>query len=142
MKTLINGEVLHLTEHAVQRYVERIKNVYDATYQEQRRYAEDLRRLIECHGSLSDGEPSWIGIPPEDTTTVRRATAYVSIGDSICIPVERGSNGWIGLTLLARGGFSSERRANRNRRKQEQRQRRSARRLNESWRGEGSPRWN
>lgn len=135
MKTYVNGRTVHLTEHAQARYIERVKQIYKPTPFEEARFARELATLIQEHGSVVHDAPNWMGVPPEDV--VHRADLYVLIGSDVCLPVEHN----VALTLLTRGSFSSERRADRNRRRQEQRARRQARRLNESWRGERAPRW-
>lgn len=141
MKTTIAGTTLHLTEHAVQRYIERIKHVPDPTHTERTRFAREFATLVQSHGVLVAVKPEWINDVPEDAEHVRRATHYVCIGADLAIPVANVSNGMVGYTFLARGGYSPGRRADRNARRQEQRQRRRARRLDESWRGEKAPRW-
>lgn len=125
-----------ITEHAQQRYAERIRGISDPGYGERRRFLVELRRLMEDHGKVVSSQPEWVGVHPDEPET-SRAECYIVIGTDICIPVDRN----VALTVLTRGSFSSERRADKNRRKQSKRDQRRARRLSESWRGERAPRW-
>lgn len=137
MKVTFQGERIFLTDHAERRYAERIKNVYNPTFDEQRRFASELSALVERHGVRVEVQPEWVGVYPDDDQELRRADFYIIIGTDVCIPVVRAT----GLTVLARGTFSGERREFRNARRQAKAASRRARRQHESWLGEKSPRW-
>lgn len=130
-----------LTDHAILRYSERLKSIHDPTPNEYRYFKFALEKLIESYGVVTDEEPQWIGIPPEDVGYIRRAQLYVVISEDICIPVEECNNKLLALTVLTRGSISDTRRQMRNESKKERRARRSASRQNKAWLGERAPRW-
>lgn len=141
LNTVVAGQRLHLTPHAIERYCERFRHLYDPTEFELARFAHELTFLLRHHGTITS-EPPWnLYVPDEETGLLRKTTCYVIVGNDICIPVEQGSTGLVGVTVLAKGSISELRRQNRNERKQARRERTKMRRQNESWHGERSPRW-
>lgn len=141
LTTTVSGHRLQVTIHAVDRYCERIKCITDPTPAERVRFSHELCYLLRTHGEFQASEPEWIGSLPEDSTEVRRAEYYVTVGNDICVPVEQGTTELIGVTLLARGGLSEKHRRRRNERKQYKRARAAERRASEAWVGERAQRW-
>lgn len=103
---------LGLTNHAVERYVERVKPTFD--FSEARR---ELQRLCDLAGEPSRERPDWHFLPEHATEA---AEFYLTLSDGICAAVK----GTDVVTVLTRGGSSPAHRANKRERKRRQRARR------------------
>lgn len=141
LNTVVAGQRLHLTPHAIYRYCERFRHLIDPTEDELTRFSHELTYFLRQHGRIVVDPPWELYVPDEETNLVRRTVCYVLIGEDICIPAEINGTNLVGVTVLARGSISELRRQRRNARKQERKARLNARRANESWRGESAPRW-
>jgi hypothetical protein len=97
-RIFINDRRILVTDHAQQRYAERIKGITDTTHDDRRRFLEDFTHLVEYHGHISYDQPDWVGVHPDDLDATKRADWYILVGADICIPVERN----VALTVLTR----------------------------------------
>lgn len=108
-----DGRPFHLTEHAVDRYQERVRPALSPEAAK-----ADLLRLIAACGRQ--------GTPPEWAISNEYVTDwFLFIGDDVCLPIHKGS----AVTCLTRGGLPELTRARRNERKQAQRRARRLRRM-------------
>ncbi len=95
--------IVHVTNHAVERYVERVRPGLDVV-----QARSELRTLLQAMGVQCD-RPDWL---PVDTRTDR---VYIALGDDIvaaCVDVENGKV--LALTIYARGTLLAHERAKRN----------------------------
>lgn len=125
---------LHVSDHAVDRYVERVHPAM-----QWRKAKIELERLVRNEGIIHEGRPEWVHLPPEDAQyDVAPPDAWVEIGDTgiLCIIKNR-----VVVTVVCRSGMSELGRARRNARSAA---RRAARRESAkfiAWRGDAHPRW-
>lgn len=140
--THIGRQSYQLTDHCIERYVERVRSITHPTRDELERFSHELCFLLRKEGVVAYDPPEWVYETPVDEKPPSHDVAfYIVIGDSLAFPVARRPRRMILLTTLARGGMTHAQRERRNRKRQQQRSARSARRAFESWRGEKNPRW-
>jgi hypothetical protein len=138
----LEGKLLHVSFHALDRYAERVKCILKPTAVDRERNTSNLRRLLQAHGTLVQTRPEWIGQqPPDDETRAVEAEMWLLVGDSIAFPVVRKRRDFLIVTCMTRGGLSTVRRATRNRIKADKRKARANERAMKSWRGERNQRW-
>lgn len=139
--TRVGPHSVHLTKHAVERYVERIKHIIDPTEDELERFSHELCFLLRREGAVANEPPDWIYDVPLDENNPRDNEFFIIVGDCIAFPVTLRTERKMVLTTLTRGGFTHSTRNSRNVKKQRKRETQRKRRQYESWRGERHPRW-
>lgn len=143
----IDGIRVELTHHALLRYAERVRSLYDATPAELRRCCDEIERLFALDKRISDEAPDWCGEVFTEEAAAHRATHYLNIGDDISFPVREQQNEATDkvmvylVTCLTRGSISHVARVKRNNYNQQRRRRARERRAMQSWVGENN-RWN
>jgi hypothetical protein len=135
LNTSVKGQRLSITYHALDRYIERVRNVWQPSEADRGRYSHELCHLIRKHATISHQPPKW---HPEEES----ADLWILVGEDIAFPAVTRGRSTILLSCLTRGGFSDERRALRNKVNADRRASIRASRAHDSWRGERSPRWN
>lgn len=134
---MLNPKRLALSEHAVQRYIERVAPVltFDQAH-------DQLLLLVRTEGVTQREAPPWVNDLPPDQTHYeggrREIDGWVDLGRTgIWLPVRNSTC----LSVLVQGGMSPEKRAARNARKAKRRAARRTARDFKQWRGESAPRW-
>jgi hypothetical protein len=121
---------LDVSDHAVERYIERVR-----PHLTMQRGRFELERLVRNEGVILDAPPAWVH---ESDDVDRRADAWVEIGSTgLVCPVYRR----IVLTIMHPGGMSTTVRERRNERKRKKKAIQRERRAVESWIGSSQPRW-
>jgi hypothetical protein len=99
------GERVFLTDHAIARYRERLREHLQTPEQ----IHADARRLVACCGVIQTAAPEWAN--PE----AREADAWLVCGDvAFVLGSDRARNRYVALTTVTRGGISDEARRTRN----------------------------
>lgn len=132
---LVAGRQLYLTDHAIERYHERVRPALVDTAAA----LAEMLAVMPAAGVWLDGAPEWLS--GEKLDRKYEAAGYILIGDDVAFPVI----GTAILTCATRGGLSPERRASKRegRRKKAQHRRQlraSGQKPGDETRGKGSRR--
>lgn len=107
--TRINGELVVLLPHAVQRYTERA-----CRYDDPKPAVDELLHLLGEHGQVQLERPAWVH-PSEAAEGTRW---WLVLGDDIAFPLDRGGSGLLAaITCVCRAGTGVHRRARRKRKR-------------------------
>jgi hypothetical protein len=98
----LHGRPVRLRDHAVDRYIERVKPALD-----RHGAVEDLARLIRACAEIT-GPPCWLNGLDFDGHKMGRAFAdWLCLGDDVALPLlPSDDGGCMAVTCIARGGIS------------------------------------
>ena len=105
------GERVYLTDHALERYGERVRPHLQAPQDLQ----VDAQRLVKACGVLSEAAPEWANCNWE--AEAREPAAWLVCGDVAFVVEVDGKGRRVALTTITRGGISDQARRERNARR-------------------------
>lgn len=105
----VNGELLVLLPHAVQRYTERA-----CRFDDPEEAVDELVFLLAEHGRIQLDRPEWV----HPSEAAEGTDWWLVLGDDIAFPLERSSSALLAaMTCMCRSGVGVHRRARRKRRR-------------------------
>lgn len=107
--TRVNGELVMLLPHAVQRFTERA-----CRFDDPREVVDELVFLLATHGSIQLNRPPWV----HPSETAESTDWWLVLGEDIAFPLERAESGLLAaMTCMCRAGIGIHRHARRKKRR-------------------------